>query len=83
MTKLAIINKDTNLVENISIDDRPINEIVLPDPYFALDQETTTSITYFRNPESKEIVTWEAVGEGNIGYTWDGEKLIGPQPKSL
>ena len=83
MTILAIINKDTNLVENVSLDDRPISEITLPDPYFVINLETTIAVLYSRDPDTKEIVSEEIVGQGGIGFTWDGTKLNGPQPKPL
>lgn len=81
MTILAIINKDTNLVENTSVDDRPINEIIMPDPYFVIDLETTMAVIYSKNKETGEITSVEIVGQGGIGFTWDGTKLIGLQPK--
>jgi hypothetical protein len=83
MTILAVINKETNLVENISLDDRPISEITLPDPYFVIDLETTPTITFYRHSDTKEVLSEESIGQGGIGFTWDGTKLIGPQPKPL
>jgi hypothetical protein len=83
MTILAIINKDTNLVENISVDDRPISEIILPDPYFVINLETTIAVIYSRDHDTKEVLSEESIGQGSIGFTWDGTKLIGPQPKPL
>jgi hypothetical protein len=36
MTKLALVNAQTNIVENISMDDRPASEIAIPG-YIVLD----------------------------------------------
>lgn len=83
MTILAIINKDTNLVENTSVDDRPISEITLPDPYFVINLETTIAVVYSRDPNTKEIISEEIIGQGGIGFTLDGEKLVGPQPINI
>ena len=81
MTILAIINKDTNIVENVSKDERQISEITLPEPYFVIDLETTIAVLYSRDPNTKEIISEEVIGEGGIGFTWNGNKLVGPQPK--
>ena len=68
MATIAIINRNTNIVENIGLDDRDISEIQLPDPYFAVNIDTTTCV----NEETTEL------GGGGMGYKWDGVKLIHP-----
>jgi hypothetical protein len=80
MTTVLWVNKNTNIVDNASLDDKPIDEIVLPEPYFALDQTTTLAIKFYYDEELKEVVSAQGLGAGGIGFTWDGEKLIGPQP---
>lgn len=82
MTTVLWINKKTNIVDNTSLDDRPISEITLPDTHFALDLSSTRSIHYYKD-ESGNVQSSETIGEGGKGFTWDGTKLIGPQPKSL
>lgn len=79
MTTLAIINSQTNVCENITLDDRQFFEVNLPSPYFALDLMTTPSLHY--KFDGQNYVTIESVGQGGIGFTWDGTKLIQPQPK--
>jgi len=68
MATIAIINRNTNIVENIGIDDRDASEIQLPDPYFAVNIDKTTCVN--------EETTGQ--GGGGIGYKWDGIKLIHP-----
>lgn len=70
MTTVLWVNKKTNIVDNVSLDDRPISEITLPDTHFALDNDTSISV----------INGQEITGQGGIGFTWDGSKLIEPQP---
>ena len=79
MTTLAIINGQTNVCENITLDDRQFFEVTLPNPYFALDLTATPSLHYEFNGEN--YVAVESVGQGGIGFTWDGTKLIQPQLK--
>jgi len=62
MTTVAWINTQTNICENISLDDRPVSEIVIPG-YLMLDTE--------------------AIGDGGIGSTWDGIKLVQPTPQTV
>ena len=83
MTTILWVNKETNIVENSSIDDRPFSEITLPNEYLALDRDTTSSVLYLKNKETGEIDVIELIGQGGIGFTWDGTKLLGPQPKPL
>jgi hypothetical protein len=80
MTTVLWLNKETNKIDNITIDDKPISEINLPDPYTALDKEATLGINYVYFSDTKEIFVDEGLGIASIGFTWDGEKLIGPQP---
>jgi len=78
MITLAIINTTTNTCENISVDDRPIEEIVLPDPYIVKDLYTTPAINWIWNETTNQWDSVECVG--GIGYAWDGTKLIAPLP---
>jgi hypothetical protein len=80
MTTLAIINSITNVCENISLDDRPVSEIQLPEPYFVVDLDTTTTLNWTWDTETNALVQVERIGSGGIGYTWDGTKLIEPTP---
>jgi hypothetical protein len=81
MTTILWLNKETNIIDNVSIDDKPISEITLPDLYIALDQKDILGIVYEYDEEIKEVYSYEALGLGGKHFTWDGTKLIGPQPK--
>lgn len=77
MIYLAIINTNTNICENVTIDDRPIEDIVLSEPYIAIDLLTTMAIKGYRDSETGEWVEHPpALGIGGIGMQWDGDKLI-------
>ncbi len=80
MTTYAIINRNTNVVENIGEDDRPAEEITLADPYFVVPVRGTPSLVWGYDDQAQ---TWSqelGVGMGGIGDTWDGEKFIRPAP---
>jgi len=80
MTTLAIINSITNICENVSLDDRPLNEIQLSEPYFVINLETALTIHWVWEIETSSWTQVEAIGSGGIGYAWDGTKLIQPTP---
>lgn len=78
MKTLAIINTITNICENITLDDRSIDQIVLPEPYIIVDLYQTPAIGWTWNNETTQ---WDEVDTtGGIGCTWDGTKLIHPKP---
>lgn len=80
MPNLAIINRNTNICENVTSDPRPIEEIVLPEPYFVVDITTTHAIDWVWDETLNDWVSVEGVGNGGIGDVWDGEKLMQPHP---
>jgi hypothetical protein len=76
MIYLAIINTDTNICENVTVDDRPIEDILLPDPYIAIDLATTLAVTYHRDENGGWVPNPATMGVGGKGMLWDGEMLI-------
>ena len=78
MTILAIINRNNNICENVTLDDRPISEIVLPDPYFALDLEITPAVDWILDENTNTWYQVEGTGNGGIGDVWDGTRLVEP-----
>ena len=80
MTQVAIINSNTGVCENVSLDERSISQIVLPSPYIAVDLATTPAIDWVWNTDTKEWDPFEGIGNGGIGDTWDGTKLTQPKP---
>ena len=80
MATYAIINRNTNIVENIGEDDRPAEEIMLPDPHFVVPVRGTPSLVWVYNDTDNTWAQEEGVGMGAIGDTWDGQKFIRPNP---
>ncbi len=79
MASLAMINGSTNLCENVVLDDRPIDEIPIPAPYFLLDVATTPTLIW-RTDTTGTLVQLASMGDGGIGYAWNGTTLIQPYP---
>lgn len=77
MTILALVNQQTNICENVSVDDRPANEIQVSG-YLVLDLSTTPAVDWTWNENAWVAV--QGIGNGGIGDVWDGSKLVAPQP---
>ena len=81
MIYLAIINGNTNICENVTSDTRPLNEIILPPPYFAVDLANTPAIDWIWSNELNDWYEREFIGNGGIGDVWNGQKLVQPKPE--
>lgn len=80
MTRVAIINLDTQKCENVSVDERDISLIVLPHPYLAIDLDATPAIDWVWREDSQQWESVEGIGNGGIGDDWFNGKLIQPHP---
>lgn len=80
MTYLAIINTNTNICENVTVDDRPADRVHVPGPYIVLDLDTTPAIKWAKNSEGVYVQSEEKLGMGGIGMIWTGERLEQPRP---
>jgi len=79
MTKLALINNNTNICENVTTDDRPANEINI-EGYTVLDLDNTSVINYVWNETLNDFDEIESIGNGGIGSTYLNGKLINKKP---
>ena len=75
MTKLALINNNTNICENVTLDNRPANEINI-EGYTILDLEQTPVINYVWNEDLNDFEEIESIGNGGIGCIYSNGKLI-------
>jgi hypothetical protein len=78
MTNLAIINAETLICENVTVDDRPASEIQI-DGYIVLDLLTTICVSWYW--DGTDWVEQESMGEGSIGDTYQNGKLYQEKPK--
>lgn len=79
MTKLALINNKTNICENVSIDERPANEINI-EGYTVLDLDNTPVINYVWNETLNDFEEIESIGDGGIRCVYSNGKLIKEKP---
>lgn len=80
MTILALINNQTNICENVSLDTRPANEITIAG-YTVLDLSITPTIHWVLDEELNDYVEVERIGNGGIGYTYIDGKLVMSKPE--
>ena len=85
-----MINKFTNVVDNVCLWDGNTETWQPPSEYLMLIQSTTPDLIWnpVREIDPKTgksiIVDWvlvEEIGSGDIGFTWDGSILTTNQPK--
>lgn len=82
MSYIAIINTNTNICENVTVDFRNAVDIVLPHPYIAIDLETTPAIKWHKDDDTGEWIQNPPInGIGGIGMIWDGQTLMQPMPE--
>ena len=79
MTQLAIINNITNICENVSIDNREVNEINI-EGYTVLDLDNTPVINWNWNESLNDFEEVESIGNGGIGFTYVNGKLVSDKP---
>jgi hypothetical protein len=79
MTRLAIINNITNICENVSSDNRPINEINI-EGYTVLDLDQTPIINWNWNESLNDYEKVESIGDGGIGFIYTDGKLVAVKP---
>lgn len=77
MTTLAIIDTTTNTCVNVTLDDRPANQVSLPNPFIAIDLTTTPSVDWVM--ENNSLVAVESIGCGGIGDKYENGKLVAPK----
>ena len=79
MGTIAWINNKTNICENVSVSSVPASECQPVNGYTLIDLEQTQAAGWEWNG-TEWVVVNENIGEGGIGDTWDGTRLIEPKP---
>lgn len=72
---------EQNIVTNVTVWNGDTTQWTPPQGSIALAQATTPAMVWVLDAETKEYVLQEQVGEGQIGFTWDGTVLTTNEPK--
>jgi len=76
-----MINQTTNICDNVCVWDGNTNTWTPPPEYLMLVQSTTPAKVWQLDSDTK---TWNlvvVVGDGTVGFTWDGTYLNTNQPE--
>lgn len=76
-----LINRDSNIVENIIVWDGDETKWIPPQEHIALVQEDINAIVWEFNDVAKDYELVEIQGRGAIGFLWNGSVLTTQEPK--
>lgn len=76
-----MINETTAVVDNICLWDGDTSSWQPPTGYLLMPQATTLAKVWFYNQEQSQYELVAQEGEGQIGFTWDGEVLTTNEPE--
>ena len=71
-----MINEATNVVDNVCLWDGNVDTWTPPSGYLMLIQATTPAMVWAYDDTAKDFVLTEVVGQGQIGFTWNGAACI-------
>lgn len=83
MQNYLIINQETNIVENICVWDGNTQTWNPPTNYLTILQANTPAMVWVWNDSLNDTELQEKLGQGGVGFTWDGAKCITNQPKPV
>lgn len=76
-----MINEFTNVVDNICLWDGNTETWQPPANTLILVQATTPAIVWVLNADKTDWILVEQMGEGAIGFTWNGAEVVTNQSK--
>jgi len=76
-----MINESTNVVDNVCVWDGDTNTWTPPADTLMLVQADTQALVWQLNADKTDYVLVEELGQGQIGFTWNGSVLTTNQPK--
>lgn len=76
-----LINKTTNVVENVCYWDGDTSKWQPEENSFALPLDTTPSLVWQLNQDKTDFVLTSVLGQGAIGFTWNGAALTTNESK--
>lgn len=76
-----MINETTNVVDNVCLWDGDTNTWTPPSGYLMLIQAITPAMVWVFDDASKDFVLTEVVGQGQIGFAWNGTACVTSEVK--
>lgn len=76
-----MVNKSTNTVDNVCVWDGNPNTWQPPAEYLMLVQATTVALVWVWDAPLDEWVLGQQVGQGQIGFSWNGSECVTNEPK--
>lgn len=76
-----MVNKDSNICENITVWDGNPDTWTPPSNYLMLVQATTLTKIWALNADNTDYVLIDSIGDADIGFTWNGTYLETNYPK--
>lgn len=82
MAAYFLVNIETNIVENVIEWDGDTSKWQSPATHFLLQADTTPAADWQWDEAAGDYVEVESTGNGGIGDTWNGTRLIEPKPET-
>lgn len=76
-----MINESNGVVDNVCLWDGDLNTWQPPAGYLMLIQETTMARIWEWDSELSDWALAQEVGQGQIGFVWDGVECVTNEPK--
>jgi len=76
----CLVDITSNVCDNLVLWDGDSQTWAVPETHLALPQNTTPSKVWVYDDADKVWLLSSTVGEGQIGFTWDGSSLVTDQP---
>jgi hypothetical protein len=76
-----MVNESTNVVDNVCFWDGNPDTWQPPAGYLMLVQATTMALVWLWDSTIKDFVLGQQMGQGQIGFTWNGVECITNEPK--
>lgn len=76
-----MVSQATNVVENVCAWDGNPNTWQPPAGYLMLVQATTMAVVWVWDSAIKDYVLGQQMGQGQIGFTWNGSECVTNAPK--
>lgn len=76
-----MINESTNIIDNVCLWDGNPDTWQPPANTLMLVQATTPAMIWVLNQDQTDYILTEQIGQGQIGFTWNGTACVTNQPK--